>query len=199
MPDPNRSPSRLPSQLARLGRTPTERAILLVVGALVAFAIGRWSAWQSASHDPSTQIPASISGTPLVLDGDTLDFNGLRVRFFGIDAFERDQLCERADGSRYGCGQVARESLVEAIGRSPVTCTRRDVDRYGRMVAVCRTRDDDLGARLVADGNALAYRQYSSDYIDEEDAARQAKRGAWSGHFEAPWDYRHNGQGKEVR
>jgi len=189
----------MPGRFARLGRTPTERALLLVAGALVAFAIGRWTAWQGSSSGPEKVVPESISGTPLVLDGDTLDFNGLRVRLFGIDAFERDQLCARADGSRYGCGQVARETLMVAIARAPVTCVRRDVDQYGRMVAVCRTRDDDLAARVVAEGAALAYRKYSNDYVDEEDVARQARRGVWSGRFEAPWDYRHSGERKDVR
>lgn len=174
--------------------------MLLVVGAMVAFAIGRWSSWQASSDGSApAEIPASIRGTPLVLDGDTLDFNGLRVRLFGIDAFERDQLCERADGSRFACGQLARESLIVAIARTPVACERRDVDKYGRMVAVCRTRDDDLAARVVLDGSALAYRHYSNDYVDEEDVARVAKRGVWVGKFEAPWDYRRNGQGKDVR
>lgn len=169
---------------------------MLIAGALVAFLVGRLTADDSSSTTRPKEIPASISGTPLVLDGDTLDFNGLRVRLFGIDAFERDQLCVHEDGSRYACGQVAREALVVAIARLPVSCTKRDVDRYGRMVAVCRTRDGDLGARVVADGAALAYRQYSSDYVDEEDAARTARRGVWSGQFDTPWDHRHQGQPK---
>jgi len=173
--------------------------VLLVVGAVVAFAIGRCSSAPGTSDGSIAGIPASISGTPLVLDGDTLDFNGLRVRIFGIDAFERDQLCERADGSRFACGQVARQSLIVAIARAPVTCERRDVDKYGRMVAVCRTRGGDLAARVVLDGSALAYRHYSNDYVDEEDTARKAGRGVWSGKFEAPWDYRHGGQDRNAR
>ena len=199
MPDLNQTFSRLSRQVARLGRTPRDRAVLLAAGAVLAFVVGRLTADGPTSPGHTTEIPASVSGTPLVLDGDTLDFNGLRVRLFGIDAFERDQLCARADGSRYGCGQVARETLMVAIARAPVTCVRRDVDQYGRMVAVCRTRDDDLAARVVAEGSALAYRKYSNDYVDEEDVARQAKRGVWSGSFEAPWDYRRSGERKDVR
>jgi hypothetical protein len=34
--------------------------------------------------------------------------------------------------------------------------------------------------------------QYSSDYIDEEAEAMAARRGLWSGEFQAPWDYRRN-------
>ncbi|MFN2425908.1 MAG: thermonuclease family protein [Candidatus Binatia bacterium] len=171
--------------------------LLIAVGAAVAFAIGRWSS--APPTKPVRDIPETISGTPLVLDGDTLDFDGLRVRLFGIDAFERDQLCTRGDGGRYACGQVARESLVVAIARAPVSCTRRDIDKYGRMVAVCRTRDGDLGAKVVSDGVALAYRHYSTEYVDEEDAARLARRGVWAGQFEPPWDYRRGNQPKAAR
>jgi endonuclease YncB( thermonuclease family) len=189
--DPNRLPPVL-RQLSRLGRTRGERTVLLAIGALVAFLVGRWTSEDRSDGTPR-EIPAQINGTPLVLDGDSLDFNGLRVRIFGIDAFERDQTCRRADGSIYSCGQLAREALVIAIARNPVSCTRRDVDRYGRMVAICRTRDGDLGARLVLDGSALAYREYSTDYVDEEETAKRQRRGAWGGTFEAPWDFRHRG------
>ncbi len=171
-----------------------QRASWLVAGAVIAFALGRLTGGDRAdvSGGRASEIPASITGTPLVLDGDTIDFDGLRVRLFGIDAPERDQLCERADGSRYACGQAAREALSTALAGMTVSCTRRDVDPYGRMVAVCRTRDGDLGAILVERGLALAYRHYSNDYVGEEDKARAARRGLWEGSFEAPWDYRHN-------
>lgn len=168
--------------------------MLLLLGALLAFAIGRWSTDLDSRPDRKGGIPAEVSGVPLVLDGDTLDFDGLRVRLFGIDAFERDQLCTRKDRASYACGQVSREALIVAVARQPVTCTKRDVDQYGRMVGVCRTREGDLSARLVSEGAALAYRHYSTDYVDEEDAARAAGRGVWAGSFEAPWDHRHNGR-----
>ena len=45
-------------------------------------------------------------------------------------------------------------------------------------------------AWLVAQGWALAYRQYSQAYVDEEEVARAARRGIWRGNFVAPWDWR---------
>ncbi len=39
-------------------------------------------------------------------------------------------------------------------------------------------------------GYALAYRRYSKDYVDEEDAARKSKAGIWAGEFVKPWDWR---------
>jgi endonuclease YncB( thermonuclease family) len=38
----------------------------------------------------------------------------------------------------------------------------------------------------VSQGWALAYRQYSTAYIDQEDAARTANLGIWRGTFTAP-------------
>jgi len=172
--------------------------VLLVTGGVLAFFLGRWTDDSTARTTPTRggSIPATASGTPLVLDGDTIDLNGLRVRLFGIDAPERDQLCERADGSRYGCGQVAREMLVGLIAGAPVQCTKKDVDPYGRMVGVCRGAEADLSAAMVENGGAIAYRHYSMDYVGQEDRARRLSLGVWQGRFEAPWDYRHRGQNK---
>ena len=43
---------------------------------------------------------------------------------------------------------------------------------------------------MVANGWALAYRQYSLDYVDEEAAAQNAQAGLWSGEFVPPWEWR---------
>lgn len=196
MRDPNVPISRLPRVLQRLGRTPGQRFALMVAGSVVAFLLGRWTDGSAARPQSGRgrEIPDSVSGTPLVLDGDTIDIDGLRVRLHGIDAPERDQLCERADGSRYGCGQLAREMLVALIANSPVRCTKRDVDPYGRMVGVCSGKEADFSASLVEHGAAIAYRHYSMDYVGQEETARRFARGVWQGRFEAPWDYRHRGQ-----
>jgi hypothetical protein len=37
---------------------------------------------------------------------------------------------------------------------------------------------------------ALAYRKYSTEYVDEEDAARAAQLGIWRGGFVPPWEWR---------
>jgi endonuclease YncB( thermonuclease family) len=55
-------------------------------------------------------------------------------------------------------------------------------DWHGRLVAkVFSPAGVDIGRRLVSAGWALAYRQYSKDYIDAEAEARKAKRGMWRG------------------
>ncbi len=176
-------------------RTPLGRVVLLAAAAVAAFAIGRWSGSdqrQFPATAGSSDLPDSIRGRPVIIDGDSLDFGKVRVRLYGVDAFERDQLCKRADGTHFPCGQDAKAMLGNLVGQDMVSCQKRTVDLYGRVVAVCRVADFDVGAELVKAGLALAYRHYSRDYINDEDEARAARRGAWEGSFEAPWDWRHD-------
>lgn len=135
---------------------------------------------------------ADITGKARVIDGDTIEILGQRIRLHGIDTPESKQTCQ-ANGKAWQCGQEATFALAEAIGRSWVECERKDTDRYGRMVAVCRVggpKGRDLNAYMVAEGWALAYRKYSKNYVKQEDAARTAGKGLWRGKFMAPWDWR---------
>jgi endonuclease YncB( thermonuclease family) len=43
---------------------------------------------------------------------------------------------------------------------------------------------------MVESGHALAYRQYSRDYVKQEQGARKGKRGVWKGKFVKPWEWR---------
>ncbi len=131
-----------------------------------------------------------ISGLARVIDGDTLDVGGVRIRLHGIDAPESGQTCLRADGLPYDCGQAATATLLGAVGLAQVRCYRYDTDHYGRTVAKCWVGTDSLNAAMVAIGWAMAYRDYSMDYVDEESFAQRARMGMWAGRFDAPWDWR---------
>ena len=134
-------------------------------------------------------IPSDLAGRARVIDGDTLEVGSARVRLFGVDAPERAQSC--VAGSRpWPCGRQATQALAGRIDGRSVACEVRDRDRYGRIVAVCRQGGKDVNAWLVREGWALAYRQYSPTYIDEEAAAKAARRGVWKGEFVPPWDWR---------
>lgn len=151
----------------------------------------------SLSHSEARAVtvavpPASpdIAGQASVIDGDTIDIHGSRIRFFGIDAPESGQSCTDATGKSYRCGQRAAFALDSKIGAHTVSCDNRDVDRYGRIVAVCLAGGVDLNGWMVQQGWAVAYRRYSSNYVTDEMAAKSAKRGIWAGGFERPEDWR---------
>ena len=131
-----------------------------------------------------------LVGTASVVDGDTIEIHGQRIRFHGIDAPESRQECTRSDGAIWRCGQQAALALSDRIDRSIVRCDPRDRDRYGRIIAICFKGSEDLNRWMVASGWAVAYRKYSLDYVAVEERAHLAKAGIWSGTFEMPWNWR---------
>ncbi|MCW5750295.1 MAG: thermonuclease family protein [Alphaproteobacteria bacterium] len=137
----------------------------------------------------ATAAQAEIAGRASVIDGDTIEIQGQRIRLHGIDAPESGQLCQSSEGS-WRCGQQAAMMLQNRIGARPVTCREKARDRHGRVVAACRVDGIDLGAWAVSEGWALAYRHFSQEYLSQEAAAREARRGIWRGRFAAPWDWR---------
>jgi endonuclease YncB( thermonuclease family) len=46
---------------------------------------------------------ADISGTALIVDGDTIAISGIKVRLSGIDTPEKNQTCRKA-GVTWECG-----------------------------------------------------------------------------------------------
>lgn len=127
-----------------------------------------------------------------VIDGDTLDVDGQRVRVFGIDAPEMRQQCYR-NGVPFDCGREARLQLWRLVNNRPVTCTQVDRDRYGRAVAKCQTAGVDIGSLMIRCGWAVEYTRYSRGiYAGDQAAAKSAKRGLWADGvvFVNPWDWR---------
>lgn len=172
-------------------------ALLLL--AMIAFASSRY---RSPSGLPSgsgggdqggrsSQDAGALRGRVRLQDGDSFTMGSTRIRLFGIDAFEGDQDCPRAGGGIFPCGVSGKMALDRLIRGREVTCSRRDVDRYDRIVATCRVGEVDLARRMVEDGWALAYRRYSRDYVAAEEAARKAGRGVWAAPgFVEPWEFR---------
>ena len=128
----------------------------------------------------------AIEGFAVVTDGDSLTINGERIRLFGVDAFEAEQLC----GSGMRCGSKATAHLANLVGYRAIKCIQRDTDSYGRIVAVCYYEGQDINAAMVRAGWAVAYRDYSQDYVPDEDFAKRNKIGAHAVAFDTPHDFR---------
>lgn len=138
---------------------------------------------------PPANDARALSGTASVIDGDTIEIHGTRIRLHAIDAPESRQTC-LIGKEEWRCGQQASLALADRIDRRPVTCEEKDIDRYGRVVAACFAGGESLNAWMVHEGWAVAYRQYGRDYIAEETAAKAARRGVWAGTFMMPWEWR---------
>jgi len=150
--------------------------------------LGRW--FDRFGSDGGPAPTAILSGRAKVVDGDTLRVDDDRVRLFGIDAPESDQSCTRPDGSAWQCGQAATQALETMIVAGRVDCEMRDVDRYGRSVAICQSGSVELNREMVAQGLAVAYREYSRRYVGDERAAREIERGIWATEFVMPQEWR---------
>ncbi len=128
---------------------------------------------------PATATNA-LTGKPRVIDGETIEIAGHRIRLDDIDAPEAKQECT-AGGAQWACGQEATFALARIIETHWVTCKGDKRDRDGRLIAVCYAGGKDINAMMVREGWALAYRRDGLDYLDEETAARDARRGLWRG------------------
>ena len=124
-----------------------------------------------------------------VIDGDTIHIGKLKYRFFGIDAPEIKQICEK-DNIKIQCGVIAKSVLQNKIADKIPECVVKDKDRYQRLVAECFIGKESLSRFMVREGYAVAYSQYSKNFIEDEKYAKENKLGIWSMNFQIPSEYR---------
>ena len=111
-----------------------------------------------------------IADSLRVVDGDTIDLNGEKIRFSGIDAPEsnykgKEQTC-LINETIIKCGKLSKEFLIKKIGTNKVTCKREEKpDQYNRILAECFVNGESLSKFLVRSGYAFAYRKYSNKFM----------------------------------
>ncbi len=134
-----------------------------------------------------------IAGRASVIDGDTIEIRGERIRLHGIDAPESWQICQDAVGRQYRCGKEAARRLELYLEASrPTRCEFVERDRYQRFVGVCFRNDGvEVNRWLVESGFAVDWVRYSNGkYAQEQKMARKRAEGVWKGTFELPCEAR---------
>lgn len=133
-----------------------------------------------------------ISGTAAVIDADVLRIGTQRVILWGVDAPEKNQVCQ-LNGKAWGCYDAAFRYLQLLSGRGEVSCTyKSDPDPFGRRFGVCESGGEDLNAEMVKAGMALALEEQTDDYVAAMADAITAGAGLWQPgvKFEEPWVFR---------
>ena len=140
-----------------------------------------------------------ILGKVEVIDGDTIKVNKKKIRLFGIDAPEKDQICKKIYLSflifyfqkDYKCGEQSTLALLEKLRDKEVKCIiKKNKDRYKRNIGTCYIKNQDINSWLVKSGYAIAYIKYSKKYVLDEQYAKENNLGIWKGTFIKPEKWR---------
>ncbi len=133
----------------------------------------------------STLAIATALADVRVLDGDTLELDGVVYRLNGIDAPEHGQRCGEWD-----CGSAATRELAEMVAGATVSCDPIERDPYGRVIATCRADGRDLSAEMIDKGLAWAFVRYSDAYAPEELVSKEKAEGVFADAYMPPWEFR---------
>ena len=93
-------------------------------------------------------------GRDCVIDGDTIQVNGERIRMVDYDTPE---ISEPRCASEYALGQKAKFRLLELLNSGGVeiqSSGARDTDKYGRKLRLVLVDGRSVGDTLIAEGMA---------------------------------------------
>lgn len=169
---------------------PNHQRIMIAVmfGAVSVYALAQQK--EQVAHITSLRLN---DPKPRVVDGDTLDVSGSRVRIVGIDApdDDRPQLKQLSTLTVQGLvdrdgGVECATSLFDFALRREKQC-RSPATSHGRLNLSCRFKANDasVAATMVAQGYAVDYRRYSGGaYVKLMQRAAQQRLGLWGQDYE---------------
>lgn len=135
---------------------------------------------------PLSQLSQALPPAPPEKDGETMlnlprasaagviEAMGYTVTVPGIQIVDPSETCT-SDGRTWPCGRRALTEFRSWLQGRAVTCHLPDGAASGAVEASCQRGRQDAGAWLVANGWARA--AGGGPYVDEEQQARDAKRG----------------------
>ena len=144
---PNWRPRR-----SRWWRSSTARLLFsLAILGIPAIVLGSWDA---ISNTIAPQ-PSFTCEKIRVIDGDTFDCDGRRIRLAGIDAPKMPGHCRKGRDCTPGDPHASTETLSKAMRWKTVTCRPSDTDVYGRTIARCTAGTRDLSCAQLEAGSAV--------------------------------------------
>ncbi|MCP4096039.1 MAG: thermonuclease family protein [Planctomycetaceae bacterium] len=157
--------------------------LAIVLAALVLLA-------SSALADPYVAYLEGVEAEEID-DGDT---PLIEIRMYGIDAPEKAQLCERANGVCYKCGQRSKW-VLSGLLTDEATYRFTGESTYGRPVATIFLNQLNINLEMVRLGHAIVYESFLDDdqkaeYLAIQQEAKDKKRGIWQGKFIEPAKWR---------
>ncbi len=127
------------------------RILALVAILLAGFAL---MSTHQASAKPSVAAAIITCQSPYIIDGDTFDCDGTRIRLSSIDTPEMPDHCPT--GKKCAAGDpFAAKAHLQSLIQGDVTCTRVTTDKYGRTVANCISNGQDLSCAMFKSGHAI--------------------------------------------
>ncbi len=140
-------------------------------------------------------IAADAAGQARAITSDQIAIGTTRINLYGVDAPDPDQDNECTAGrTRYGCSANAKRALETLVSLGPVECTDSGEKNFiGIPYMTCRLNGGlDIGADLIRQGWALAFRFQSDKYVPLEEEAKAKAIGLWQPtiRFTNPWEWR---------
>lgn len=110
-----------------------------------------------------------------ISDGDTLTLiknkQKYTIRLFGIDAPELKQSFGK-ESRQYLSNLCPLESKAKVVYEKK--------DKYGRILGKVQCKNaKDVNKQMVLEGFAWSYREYSKEFLKQEQVAREKKKGLW--------------------
>lgn len=133
----------------------------LLMGLLLAQAVRLAQTWPASTAADSGALSQPLSlrgfgGAVRVIDGDTFEYRGDRIRIADIDTPELAGRC----ASEIALARRATDRLRELLTAGPFelhSVSGRDEDRFGRKLRIVTRAGASLGDRLVAEGLARTW------------------------------------------